>query len=31
MVMCVENYGRRTTGGPGVKREDQVLITDNVA
>jgi len=29
MVMCVETYVGRFTGGPGVKLEEQVLITNN--
>ena len=28
MVMCVESYVGRQSGGPGVKLEDQVLITE---
>ena len=29
MVMCVETYVGRYSGGPGVKLEEQVLITKN--
>ena len=29
MVMCVETYVGRYDGGPGVKLEEQVLVTDN--
>ena len=29
MVMCVETYVGRFSGGPGVKLEEQVLITNN--
>ena len=29
MVLCVETYVGRYTGGPGVKLEEQVLITTN--
>ena len=29
MVLCVETYVGRYTGGPGVKLEEQVLITAN--
>lgn len=29
MVMCVESYLGRRSGGPGVKLEDQVLITED--
>ena len=29
MVMCVETYVGRYSGGPGVKLEEQVLVTDN--
>lgn len=29
MVMCVESYLGRTSGGPGVKLEEQVLITEH--
>lgn len=28
MVICVESYIGRRSGGPGVKLEEQVLITD---
>jgi Xaa-Pro aminopeptidase len=28
MVMCVESYVGRVEGGPGVKLEEQVLITE---
>jgi Xaa-Pro aminopeptidase len=29
MVMCVETYVGRYSGGPGVKLEEQVLITES--